>query len=490
MREVGMGHMNGHRFFGRERLVGRLSELWGKSVSSFVTCRGRRRVGKSTLIERFAECSDARFIKIEGIKPSPSTTDEDERRSFAEQLALQTGAERACPMNWLDAFVRLSKEIRDDGRTVVLLDEVSWMGAFDPMFAPTLKIAWDNHLKKHDRLVFVVCGSVSTWIRDNIIGNKAFYGRRSADIVVPELQLRECVKFWGDRAETLSEREILDVLSVTGGIPKYLEEINPSLSSRDNIRNLCFFPNSLLRLDFDEMFEDVVTRQPKLSGRILRVLAGGAKSVTEIAASLGVKKSGDITDALEQLVESGMAARDSGTNPATGVAARERPYRLKDNYSRFYLKYVEPSKESIDADAFAFSGLEQFKGWETDMGLQFENLVVNNFRELLAPLRLDRVMIRSAAPFRRAGSTKTGRKGCQIDMLVQTEEAFYVVEIKRQAHIGHDIIEEVREKCRLLPHPPLVSIRTALVYSGELAPSVEASGYFDAIVPFGKLLGL
>ena len=60
--------MNEHRFFGRERLVGRLSELWGKSVSSFVTCRGRRRVGKSTLIERFAERSGARFLKIEGVK--------------------------------------------------------------------------------------------------------------------------------------------------------------------------------------------------------------------------------------------------------------------------------------------------------------------------------------------------------------------------------------------------------------------------------------
>lgn len=67
---------------------------------------------------------------------------------------------------------------------------------------------------------------------------------------------------------------------------------------------------------------------------------------------------------------------------------------------------------------------------------------------------------------------------------------YYVVEIKRQAHIGHEIIAEVREKCRRLPHRPEVSIRTALVHSGELAPSVEASGYFDAIVPFGSLLGL
>ena len=138
------------------------------------------------------------------------------------------------------------------------------------------------------------------------------------------------------------------------------------------------------------MFEDVITRQTKLCGRILRALVSGSKSVSEIAAALRVDKGGDISDALEQLAESGMVARDGGANPATGAAARECPYRLKDNYSRFYLKYVEPSADAIDADSFAFAGLEQFPGWETDMGLQFENLVLNNFRELLAPLLTER----------------------------------------------------------------------------------------------------
>ncbi len=479
-----------NRFFGRERLIRNLEELWGKSVSSFVTCRGRRRVGKSTLIERFALLSGARFLKMEGARPAPGMTDEDERRSFATQLAGQSQAEDSCPSNWLQAFVRLSREIRDDERTVVLLDEVSWMGGFDPTFSATLKIAWDNHLKKHNCLVFVVCGSVSTWIRENIIDNNAFYGRRSADLVVPELPLSECVKFWGDKAESLSERDVLDTLSVTGGIPRYLEEINPSLSARENLKRMCFMPNAPLRTDFDDMFCDVVTRQPKLAGRVLRALVGGPKSVVEVAEALGVEKGGDLSDVLTQLVECGMVATDGGRNPQTGAPLRQRRYRLKDNYSRFYLKYIEPSKEMIDADAFSFAGLDQFPGWDADMGFQFENLVVNNFRDLLAPLRLDNVMIQSAAPYRRDGSRRTGRKGCQIDLLIQTAEALYVVEIKRQTRIGLEVIDEVKEKCRLVPHPAGRSMRTALVYSGELARSVEATGYFDAIVPFRRLLGL
>ena len=178
-------------FYGREELLTDLEDLWGKRVSSLVTCRGRRRIGKSTLIEQFAKRSEARFIKIEGLRPQKELSNEDELRAFARQLADQSSAERSLPDCWLTAFGRLAREISDDERTVVLFDEVSWMGYYDPTFAGTLKMAWDNHLKKHPRLILVVCGSVSTWIRENIIDDGQFLGRRSLDVVVPELPLRE-----------------------------------------------------------------------------------------------------------------------------------------------------------------------------------------------------------------------------------------------------------------------------------------------------------
>ena len=179
------------QFYGREDILSDLSSLWKKRVSSFVTCRGRRRVGKSTLIEKFAEKSGARFIRIEGVRPRPKMTNAEELANFAEQLAASTGAEDSPPSNWLNAFLRLDGKIDDRERTVVLLDEVSWMAHYDLRFSSTLKIAWDAHLKKHRRLVFVVCGSVSTWILENIIKDGSFYGRRSLDVVVPELPLAD-----------------------------------------------------------------------------------------------------------------------------------------------------------------------------------------------------------------------------------------------------------------------------------------------------------
>ena len=100
------------KFFGRTDLLLDLGALWGKNVASLVTCRGRRRIGKSTLIKRFAEESDARFIKIEGLRPERGLTNDDQLRSFAQQLALQTDDDGAVQSNWLGAFKRLSNQIR------------------------------------------------------------------------------------------------------------------------------------------------------------------------------------------------------------------------------------------------------------------------------------------------------------------------------------------------------------------------------------------
>lgn len=160
--------------------------------------------------------------------------------------------------------------------------------------------------------------------------------------VVRELPLSECVKFWGEAARRVDTREIVDVLSVTGGVPRYLEEVDSSLSASENIRRMCYMPNALLRIDFDEMFNDVVTEQPVFTGKILRVLVDGPKSVTEIASAVGTEKGGRISRALEMLAEFGLVSPDAGLNPESGAEIREQRYRLRDNYSRYYLKFVEP----------------------------------------------------------------------------------------------------------------------------------------------------
>lgn len=478
-------------FFGREEQLEQLKSLLSKQTASLVTCRGRRRIGKSTLVEVFAERSGCRFIKIEGRRPQQKLSNKDELMTFAQQLAVQTETEKTPPSCWMDAFRRLSSLINDDEGTVILLDEISWLAHYDKCFADDLKIAWDNLFKKHSRLILVLCGSVSSWLRDNIIDNSAYLGRRSLDLIVKELPLKDCVRFWGKAASRIAPREIIDVLSVTGGIPRYLEEINPSVSAEENIRRLCFRPSGVLRTDFDEMFKDVITQEQSLSGNVLQALTEGSKTVTEISQDLKQEKSGRISAVLARLVEAGLVSSDECLNPETGKKSREIRYRLKDNYSRFYLKYIEPMKDIIDMGSFDQVTLESLEGIDTIMGLAFENLVINNFRELIPALNLNGTIITSAAPYRRnASNNPRGRKGCQIDLLILTRRSMFVVEIKRRKEIGRDVIDEVDKKIRELSRPEGVSIRTALVFDGHLSPLVPADGYFDAIIPFQSLLGL
>ena len=164
-------------------------------------------------------------------------------------------------------------------------------------------------------------------------------------------------------------------------------------------------------------------------------------------------------------------------------------YRLKDNYCRFYLKYVEPEKDAIDKGAYALGSLEQLDGWQSVLGLAFENMVVNNTDKLLEPLGLASSLVVSASPYRKVGRGDS-RNGLQIDLLLQTRRSVCLVEIKRQREIGREVIDEMAEKVRRLPRRDGISVRTALVYEGHLAPIVEADGYFDVIVPFKRLMGL
>ena len=184
-----------------------------------------------------------------------------------------------------------------------------------------------------------------------------------------------------------------------------------------------------------------------------------------------------------------MVAADEGKNPLTGENARIKHYRLKDNYSRFYLKYIEPEKAAIDGGAYAPGSLEQLDGWQSVLGLAFENLVVNNVPALLEPLGLASSLVVSAAPFRRISSSIAGG-GVQVDLLLQTRRSVCLVEIKRRREIGREVIDEMAEKVQRLPRRKGVSVRTALVYDGHLAPIVEADGYFDSIIPFRSLMGL
>ncbi len=473
-------------FYGRDDDIAELNELWKKRTASLVTCKGRRRIGKSTLIEEFARRSGARFVEIAGVAPRKGMTNTDQLRAFSRQLAAETGhAGGKTPNDWFEAFQRLDAAI-GSGKTIVLLDEISWMGMFDPDFAGILKTAWDKSFKKHPSLIMVLCGSVSTWIEKNILNNTGFVGRASQNITLGELPLDCCAKFWGRAAERTAPTEMIDVLSVTGGIPRYLEEIDQSASASENIRRLCFMPKAILRDDFSKIFNSVFGENAVSKKKILNALSSTPLTLSEIAAAIGVERGGILGNHLSELETAGFIMADSGLNPATGMRAKCVRYRISDNYTRFYLRYISPNEQMIDKGAFRFTSLEALPGWDSILGLQFENLVTNNLQSLLPRLGLDKVLLKSAAPWRQTATAR--RKGCQIDLLLQSEKSICIVEMKRRREIGREVSDQVAAKIKALAIPRGISVRTALVYDGHLSPRVEADGFFDTIIPISELL--
>ncbi len=472
-------------FVGREEELNSLISLWGKATSSLVTCRGRRRIGKSALIEEFARKTADTFIVLEGLAPRKGLSDRQQRMNFCDQLSVYAHR-RVRAANWIAAFQSLDAVIPSTGRTVVLLDEISWMGAYNPDFAGILKIAWDRYFSKHERLVVVFCGSVSAWIAQNILNSTGFVGRNSLDLELDELPFGKCMELLGPLGSRLSVEERIDFLSITGGVPKYLLEIHPEFSVEENVRRMCFVRNGLLFREFDEMFSSVFGRKTETRRKALLRLSERPVSVSEFAVQTHKRVGGRLSQVLQDLQHAGFVGRDVGLNLETGEPLRQERYRIKDNYTRFYLKCIEPFRQSIEQGLFRFVSLDQLPDWPGIMGLQFENLIVGHKSELFPLLGLDRSLILSAAPYVRR--SKTG-EGLQVDLLIQTKKSLFVIEVKRQRHIPYGIISEVERKVKRLSAPKDKSVRTALVYAGELDPRIEADHGFDFIIPAARLIG-
>lgn len=476
------------KFIGREEELEILGSLLKKKSASLVIVKGRRRIGKSRLIEEFAKRNafDA-FYVLSGVIPTERTTAQSQLDEFANQLSIQTGLPEIKADNWNKLFLLLLEKIKV-GKIILLLDEISWMGTKDSDFLGKLKNAWDLYFKKNDRLIVVLCGSVSAWIEKNILSSTGFVGRISLDLTIKELPLCDSAKFWGKQARQITAYEKLKVLGVTGGIPLYLEHMDKSISAEENIKNLCFTPHGVLFDEFERLFSDLFSQRCAKYKQILLYLTNNSATQDDICKHLGLKRSGDTSEYLDELQKSGFISRDYTWSIKGGKISILSQYRLCDNYARFYLKYIFPNRIGIEHGKFNKVSISNLPGWNTIMGLQFENLVLNNRQLLWRFLGIKAEEIICDNPY---FQRKTARyAGCQIDYLIQTKyNTLYICEIKfSKNELKMDIVKEVQEKIANIAMPKRFSYRPMLIHVNGVKEEVEADGFFSAIIPFGKFL--
>jgi hypothetical protein len=343
------------------------------------------------------------------------------------------------------------------------------------------------YFSKNPYLIVVLCGSVSSWIQKNILSTTGFLGRITLDIVLEELPLEMCNAFWNPKEKRITPYEKFKLLSVTGGVPLYLEQIKPNLPAEKNIQDLCFTRGGLLVQEFDKIFSDLFSRKKARHKEIVISLASGPKELSQICDELGKKMGGIFSKYLDELVQAGFVKRDFTWDLKTEKEKiKFSRYRLSDNYLRFYLKYIAPNRSIIEKESF-YSLITQLPGWEGIMGLQFENLVVHNRKTLWKILGISPEEIVMEGPFFQNPTKK--QPGCQIDYMIQTRfHTLYLCEIKfSKDPVGNKIIEEMERKRNNLKIPRNCSIRPVLIHVNGVEERVVDERYFDKIVDFGQL---
>ncbi len=472
-------------FVGRQTEIQGLNKLFKKKAASLVVIQGRRRIGKSRLVAEFAK--PYTFYSFSGIPPTQTTTIQTQLDEFSRQLNIQTGLPEVKADDWSKLFILLAEKTKK-GKVVILLDEISWMGSCDADFLGKLKNAWDLYFKKNTQLILLLCGSASVWIEKNILSNTGFIGRISYRLTLDELPLSDCNKFWNSTGNVISAYEKLKVLAVTGGVPRYLEEIKPDLSAEENIKDVCFTKGGPLVNEFEDIFSDLFSKRSLTYKKIINVLANGALEIKDICNKLAIKQTGFVSEHLDDLIKSGFITRDYTWHLGTEEDSRLSHFRLSDNYLRFYLKYIDKSRQKIERGEFAAKSLTSLPAWETMMGLQFENLVLKNRSYIKESLYLKHDEIVTDNPFFQRATNRI--PGCQIDYLIQTKfGGLYACEIKfSKQPIGANIIRDMKKKLSNLRYPRGFSCRPVLIHANGVHEDVIDSNYFAAIIDFSLLL--
>lgn len=467
-------------FIGRNEELMQLNDLYNKKTSSLVVIKGRRRIGKSRLIDEFAKKNT--FYKFSGLAPIQGLTAQDQRNEFMLQLSQQTNIPELLIEDWSKIFYLLANQC-EKGRVVLIFDEISWMAHDDVTFLSKLKNAWDLHFKKNPKLILILCGSVSAWIEKNILSSTGFFGRVSLNITLSELPLPDSNKLLNALGFHRSVTEKYIYLSLTGGVPWYIEQVNPKYSALDNIKNLCFKKNALLVKEYEHIFHDLFGKRSHLYQQMAGLLAEGDLDYEMLSKKMAYSKSSALTEYIEELIVSGYVSSYNSWSLKSGKASHKlKKYRLSDNFLRFYFKYMKNKLLNINSGSYEKVNLSSFPGWQSMLGLQFENLVIKNYDLLFRALAINPAdVVVHGSYFQRKNARQ---RGCQIDYMIQTKyNTLFVCEIKfTQDSLGVEVVESVKEKIARLSLPRSFAALPVLIHAGETTQMLRDAEYFFSVI--------
>jgi len=361
-----------------------LQRLLDSPRPEFLALYGRRRVGKTHLVREFFE-DRSLFLEVVG---TPSSDRRVQLARFAVELANTFPGlpEGLCFTDWEQAFQALVDATdhvlqgQPDRKIVLFFAEAPWLDTRRSGFLPALAYAWNKSFSRsrYGNLVLVVCGSAASWVIDKVINSKGGLHNRVTEVIrLQPFDLADTRRFLESRGVRLEPRQIVEMYLAFGGVATYLGHVRPGLSASQIIDELCFSGDRMLADEFKRLFSSLFTSH-HWHEQIVRALAATPRGLDRDAlrSGIGLPTGGKVTRFLEELEQSGFIT----TIPQFGRRKRGRRYRLIDEYSLFYLKWIEPAQQGSLGRLEEHYWLRQAErpAWLAWSGTAFEGVCLKN----------------------------------------------------------------------------------------------------------------
>lgn len=378
----------------------------------FAAIYGRRRVGKTYLIRSVFE---GRFTyQLTGIA-NVETNQQLVNFHAALVRYFPHFEDRPVAADWFAAFQYLIQALEgmdEPGKKVLFLDELPWLDTPNSGFISALEHFWNSWASARSDVVLIVCGSAASWMINQLINNTGgLYNRVTHRVALEPFTLAECEAFFRAKSPGYDRYQLLQLYMVFGGIPFYLELIDPQKSAAQNINDLCFSPRGMLRNEFEKLYASLFKKADKHIA-VIEALAQKAKGLRrdELLKAAGLPDGGNSTLVLREMEESNFIRKYN----AFGKKKHSSFYQLADFYSLFYLRFIKHHNR-MDED-FWIKGLDNpaVRAWS---GYAFEQVCLNHLRQIKNALGIGSVQTQSSAW---AGSD--GAESAQIDLVIDRRD--------------------------------------------------------------------
>lgn len=463
---------------GRKAEMETLDRLYKSRKSEFVAIYGRRRVGKSYLVNEFFRNKLA-FTAV-GTYIKDGDRDYESYRQlqlshFYDALIL-SGLDRAnpAPASWREAFLLLRILLSDAKikRKVVFLDELPWLaGPQSSEMISELGYFWNSWADSQRNIVLVVCGSATSWMLDNVIRDYGgLHGRLTEKIKLQPFTLAECARYYKKEGFHLSKYETALSYMAFGGIPFYMGKLRNDLSLTDNIDRV-FFADDGIHQEFRDVYAGLYSSKERYVD-IVKVLGTRFYGMTqsEISTATGMNSGGTFSTLLDNLYESGVVRK----YPRYGKERVETVYQLTDFFSLFYLRFIA----GIQSRAGMWQTINRTGKFYSWAGETFELLCIAHLPQLQDALRIYSI----DRNYCWSGKTGDG-SGAQIDLVIECDSARtdYLCEMKFSEgaySVSADCNSNLRNKLQAFSssrqHNRTHSIQVVMVTSFGLSPSSHA----------------